>query len=86
MRLLRCAACTDTGADQGLRREVLEEIRLETGYRVEMALLIDVATRYGASAVAEVELGIRVHRNRPLNELGPMAREVLAAALERAGR
>ena len=72
--------------ETGLRREVLEEIRLETGYRVEMALLIDVATRYGASAVAEVDLGIRVHRNRPLSELGPMAREVLAAALERAGR
>jgi glucosyl-3-phosphoglycerate synthase len=48
-----------------------------------MALLIDVGRRYGASAIAQVDLGMRVHRNRPLSELGPMAAEVLSVALER---
>jgi glucosyl-3-phosphoglycerate synthase len=71
--------------ETGLRREVLEVVSLDTGYRVEMALLIDVGTRFGGAAVAEVDLGIRIHRNRPLSELGPMATEVLAVALERAG-
>jgi glucosyl-3-phosphoglycerate synthase len=65
------------------RRVVLEKVGLEQGYRVEMALLIDVGARWGASAIAEVDLGLRIHRNRPLNELGPMATEVLAVALER---
>jgi glucosyl-3-phosphoglycerate synthase len=65
------------------RREVLDKVGLEKGYRVEMALLIDVGTSWGAASIAEVDLGIRIHRNRPLSELGPMATEVLAVALER---
>jgi glucosyl-3-phosphoglycerate synthase len=65
------------------RRAVLEKVGLEEGYRVEMALLIDVGARWGAAAVAQVDLGVRIHRNRPLSELGPMATEVLAVALER---
>jgi len=47
--------------------------------------LVDVARRSGASAIAQVDLGVRTHRNRPLSELGPMARDVLAVALARAG-
>ena len=66
------------------RRSVLEKVGLEDGYRVEMGLLIDVALQWGASSVAEVDLGVRIHRNRPLGDLAPMAREILAVALERA--
>ena len=65
------------------RRDVLDKVGLERGYRVEMALLIDVGATWGPSSIAEVDLGIRIHRNRPLSELGPMATEVLAEALER---
>jgi glucosyl-3-phosphoglycerate synthase len=50
-----------------------------------MALLLDVAARYGVDAIAQVNLGSRSHRNRSLADLAPQAREVLAAALERAG-
>jgi glucosyl-3-phosphoglycerate synthase len=67
------------------RRATLLELRLEPGYGVEIGLLIDVAERYGAAAIAQVDLGRRTHRNRPLHELGPMAREVLLVALSRAG-
>ena len=52
---------------------------------MEIALLIDVATGYGVSAIAQVDLGIRRHRNRPLEELSPMSMEILRAALERYG-
>ena len=68
------------------RREVLTRLGLETGYKVEIALLIDVAAAFGPSALAEVDLGIRIHRNRPLSDLSPMATEILAVALERAQR
>ena len=65
------------------RRGALESIVFESGYRVEIALLIDVARLYGVHSVAQVDLGVRRHRNRPLDELRPMAVDVLRAALER---
>jgi len=65
------------------RRGVLEVITLEPDYRVEIALLIDCAELFGVQSLAQVDLGIRRHRNRPLEELRPMAVDVLRAALER---
>jgi glucosyl-3-phosphoglycerate synthase len=71
--------------ETAVRGRVLEELELSGGYGVEIALLIDAAHRYGTRALAQVDLGSRRHRNRPLGELGQQAREVLAAALARAG-
>jgi glucosyl-3-phosphoglycerate synthase len=65
-------------------REVLEKCGLADGYAVELALLIDVAARFGVASVAQVDLGVRVHRNRPLSELRPQATDILRAALDRA--
>ena len=67
------------------RREMFFKVGFESAYGVEIALLIDVARLYGVRAVAQVDLGIRRHRNRPLEELRPMSVEVLRAALERYG-
>jgi glucosyl-3-phosphoglycerate synthase len=65
------------------RRVVLEHCGLADGYAVELALLIDVAALYGVGSIAQVDLGVRVHRNRPLSELRPQATDVLRAALAR---
>ena len=67
------------------RRSTLNELGFDDSYGVEMALLIDVARTYGVSAVAQVDLGVRRHRNRPLEELRPMSVDVLRAALTRFG-
>ncbi len=67
-------------------RSVLEKCGLADGYAVELALLIDVAARFGTEAIAQVDLGVREHRNRPLVELRPQATDVLRAALARAPR
>ena len=48
-------------------------------------MLIDISRRYGAGSIAQVDLDVRMHRNRPLHELAPQAREVLDVALRRAG-
>jgi len=64
-------------------RRVLEKLSLAGGYGVELALLVDVAQRFGPAAIAQVDLGVRVHRNRPLTELRPQAVDVLRAALAR---
>jgi glucosyl-3-phosphoglycerate synthase len=69
--------------ETALRRAALDAIVLEPDYSVEIALLIDVAQLFGVRALAQVDLGVRRHRNRPLEELRPMAVDVLRAALER---
>ena len=69
--------------ETAVRRGALDAIVLGDAYQVEIALLIDVARLYGVHSVAQVDLGVRRHRNRPLEELQPMAVDVLRAALER---
>jgi glucosyl-3-phosphoglycerate synthase len=66
-------------------RAVLAELAFVEGYGVDIGLLIDAAARYGVDRIAQVDLGVRVHRNRPLTDLGPMATVVLMTALRRAG-
>jgi glucosyl-3-phosphoglycerate synthase len=68
-----------------VRRDALQGLVLEPGYGVEIGMLIDVARRFGPAAIAQVDLGERVHRNRPLAELAGQADEVLAAVLARTG-
>ena len=69
--------------EMALRREAAEKAGFDAGYAVDIGLLLDVATLYGADAVAEVDLGERVHRNRPLHDLRPVAAAVLDAVLRR---
>ncbi len=64
-------------------REVLESVPFSAGYGVEIALLIDVARRFGTGHIAQVDLDVRAHRNRPLEELSSQAAEVMVAALSR---
>lgn len=68
------------------RREVLERVPFVRGYGVDIALLVDVAHRFGVDTMVQVDLGRRVHRNRPLAELGPQAEAVLRTVLARTGR
>ena len=64
-------------------RWVFEKLGFAGGYGVELGLLIDVAQQLGSDRLAQVDLGERIHRNRPLHELRPQAVDVLRAALER---
>lgn len=66
-----------------VRRSTLDGLVLADGYGVEVGLLIDVRRRFGRGAVAEADLGERVHRNRPLLDLRPHAGAVLDAVLAR---
>lgn len=67
------------------RRSVLEIVPFVEGWGVEIGLLLDVVHRFGIQSVTQVDLGVREHRNRPLDELGPQALAILATALRRAG-
>ena len=67
-----------------VRREALDGVVLADGYGVEMGMLIDISRRNGPGSIAQVDLDVRTHRNRPLYELAPQARDVLDVALSRA--
>jgi glucosyl-3-phosphoglycerate synthase len=67
------------------RRALLERLPFVEGYGVDLGLLVDVERAVGAHRIVQVDLGTRIHRNRPLPELGPMATVVLQTALRRAG-
>lgn len=67
------------------RRTALETLPFVMGWGVELGLLIDVMARFGRAAIAQADLGVRAHRNRPLDELSPQALAILVTALRRAG-
>ncbi|MCH1867264.1 glucosyl-3-phosphoglycerate synthase [Nocardioides sp. CFH 31398] len=68
------------------RRGLLERVPFVSGYGVEIALLVDVLESAGLHAMAQVDLGRRVHRNSDDAALGRMASQVYLALLSRLER
>lgn len=58
-------------------RDVLERIPFTTGYGVEIAMLIDLLNVVGLDALAQVDLGTRIHRHHDVEALGRMAAQIL---------
>lgn len=73
------------GGEYAGRRSLLEQVPFVEGWGVEIGLLVDIVDRVGLGATAQVDLGVREHRNRPLEDLGPQATAILVTALRRAG-
>lgn len=73
------------GGEYAATREFLESVPFAAGYGVEIGLLLDAEARYGMDGLAQVNLGVRKHRNRSLLQLGVMARQILGTALARCG-
>jgi glucosyl-3-phosphoglycerate synthase len=71
--------------ETAVRRTTILELGIEPDYGAEVGLLLDVAAKFGPGSIAQVDLGTRAHRNRPLDELAAIARDVLRAALTRGG-
>jgi glucosyl-3-phosphoglycerate synthase len=65
------------------RRTLLEQVPFFSGYGVEIGLVIDVAERFGLEAMAQVDLGNRIHRNREVRELSRMAFAIFHVVLQR---
>jgi glucosyl-3-phosphoglycerate synthase len=68
------------------RRTLLERVPFMSGYGVEIAMLVDVFELAGLSAMAQVDLGSRRHRNSSDAALGQMAAQVYLALLSRIER
>ncbi|MEV7428909.1 MULTISPECIES: glucosyl-3-phosphoglycerate synthase [unclassified Nocardioides] len=68
------------------RRTLLERLPFVSGYGVEIAMLVDVLHEVGIDAIAQVDLGLRRHRNSGDAALGRMACQVYLALLSRLER
>lgn len=68
------------------RRSLLEQLPFSCGYGVDFALLIDTARIHGVRAIAQVDLGVRVHRHHDTARLGRMAAEIMHTAWSRMPR
>ena len=73
------------GGEYAGTRELLASVPFADGYGVEVGLLIDTYDRYGLCGIGQVNLGVRVHRNRPLAQLAVMSRQITATLLRRCG-
>ncbi|MCO1576976.1 glucosyl-3-phosphoglycerate synthase [Crossiella sp. SN42] len=71
------------GGEYAARRDFLCAVPFAPGYGVEIGLLLDAHARHGLDGLAQVNLGVRKHRNRSLAQLGVMARQILGTALAR---
>lgn len=65
------------------RRALLEQLPFPCGYGVEFALLVDTADLIGVCGIAQVDLGVRLHRHHEDRNLGRMAAEILQTAWSR---
>ncbi|MGI5487767.1 glucosyl-3-phosphoglycerate synthase [Microtetraspora malaysiensis] len=68
------------------RRSALERVPFVTGYGVELGLLIDLLDLAGLDALAQVDLGRRVHSHQSTEALGGMAGQIMYTAWSRLER
>jgi len=59
------------------RRDILERLPFVSGYGVETAMLIDLLELVGLDALAQVDLGERLHRHQDTEALGRMSAQIL---------
>lgn len=74
------------GGEYAARRGLLESLPFPVGYGVELGLLIDALESAGLDALAQVDVGVRHHRNQGGQALGRMAAAIHATAERRLGR
>nr|MDT0657456.1 glucosyl-3-phosphoglycerate synthase [Micromonospora sp. DSM 115978] len=68
------------------RRRVLEQLPFVSGYGVETAMLIDLLELVGLDALAQVDLGERLHRHQDTAALGRMSAQILLTVWSRLRR
>jgi glucosyl-3-phosphoglycerate synthase len=68
------------------RRRTLERVPFVSGYGVEIAMLIDLLDLVGLDALAQVDLGERLHRHQGTEALGRMSAQIMVTAWSRLHR
>ncbi len=71
------------GGEYAARRSLLEKLPFPVGYGVELGLLVDTLNLMGLDAIAQVDVGVRRHRNQDGQALGRMAATIYRTAQAR---
>ncbi|CAM5349938.1 Glucosyl-3-phosphoglycerate synthase OS=Streptomyces gougerotii OX=53448 GN=GCM10010227_37950 PE=3 SV=1 [Streptomyces diastaticus subsp. diastaticus] len=74
------------GGEYAVRRGLLEQLPFPVGYGVELGLLVDALHTVGLDALAQVDVGVRVHRHQDGLALGRMAAAIYRTAQLRLAR
>ncbi|MFI0983319.1 glucosyl-3-phosphoglycerate synthase [Streptomyces sp. NPDC021093] len=74
------------GGEYAVRRSLLERLPFPVGYGVELGLLIDSLHTVGLDALAQVDVGVRIHRHQDGQALGRMAAAIYRTAQLRLSR
>ncbi|MFI6704564.1 glucosyl-3-phosphoglycerate synthase [Streptomyces sp. NPDC050509] len=68
------------GGEYAARRSLLERLPFPVGYGVELGLLVDALHTVGLDALAQVDVGVRLHRHQDDRALGRMAAAIYRTA------
>ncbi|MYW67945.1 glucosyl-3-phosphoglycerate synthase [Streptomyces sp. SID8379] len=74
------------GGEYAARRSLLEQLPFPVGYGVELGLLVDALHTVGLDALAQVDVGVRIHRHQDGQALGRMAAAIYRTAQLRLAR
>ncbi|MET8680737.1 glucosyl-3-phosphoglycerate synthase [Streptomyces sp. NPDC004647] len=74
------------GGEYAVRRSLLEQLPFPVGYGVELGMLIDALELAGLDALAQVDVGVRLHRHQDSQALGRMAATIYRTAHARLAR
>ncbi len=74
------------GGEYAVRRSLLERLPFPVGYGVELGLLVDALHTVGLDALAQVDVGVRLHRHQGGQALGRMAAAIYRTAQVRLSR
>ncbi|MDI3409121.1 glucosyl-3-phosphoglycerate synthase [Streptomyces cavernicola] len=74
------------GGEYAARRSLLEQLPFPVGYGVELGLLVDSLHTVGLDALAQVDVGVRLHRHQDGRALGRMAAAIYRTAQLRLAR
>ncbi|MFI1470054.1 glucosyl-3-phosphoglycerate synthase [Streptomyces wuyuanensis] len=74
------------GGEYAARRSLLERLPFPVGYGVELGLLVDALHTVGLDALAQVDVGVRLHRHQGGQALGRMAAAIYRTAQLRLSR
>ncbi|MFI2424929.1 glucosyl-3-phosphoglycerate synthase [Streptomyces sp. NPDC018955] len=74
------------GGEYAARRSLLEQLPFPVGYGVELGMLVDALHLAGLDALAQVDVGVRIHRHQDGQALGRMAAAIYRTAQLRLAR
>ncbi len=74
------------GGEYAARRSLLEQLPFPVGYGVELGMLVDALHLVGLDALAQVDVGERIHRHQDGQALGRMAAAIYRTAQLRLAR